>query len=36
MIKELEVWKLILIEVDHDLMIMEEGIGWPTTESCRR
>jgi hypothetical protein len=28
--------ELILIEVDHDLMIMKEGVGWPTTDTCRR
>jgi hypothetical protein len=27
--------KLILIEVDHGLMIMEEGIGWPITDTCK-
>ena len=28
--------KLILIDVDHDLMIMKEGVGWPTTDTRRR
>jgi hypothetical protein len=28
--------KLILIEVDHGPMIMKEGVGWPTTDTCRR
>ena len=28
--------KLILIDVDHDLMIMKEGVGWLTTDTCRR
>jgi hypothetical protein len=28
--------ELILIEIDHDLMILKEGVGWPTTDTCRR
>jgi hypothetical protein len=30
-------WQLILVDVDHDLMIMImiEGVGWPTTDTCR-
>ena len=28
--------KLILIDVDHGLMIMKEGEGWTTTDTCRR
>jgi hypothetical protein len=28
--------KLILIDVDHDPMIMKEGVEWPTTVTCRR
>ncbi len=35
MIMELD-QKLILIDVDHDLMIMKEGVGWPTTDTCRQ
>jgi hypothetical protein len=26
-------WKLILIDVDHGLMIMKEGVGWPRTDT---
>src|SRR5215211_1807615 len=26
--------KLILIDADHDLLIVEEGVGWPTTGTC--
>jgi hypothetical protein len=25
--------KLILIDVDQDLMIMKEGVGWPRTDT---
>ena len=28
--------KLILIDVDHVLMIMKEGVRWPTTDTCRQ
>jgi hypothetical protein len=35
MIMELD-QKLILIDVDHVLMIMKEGVGWPTTDTCRQ
>jgi hypothetical protein len=30
--------QLILIHVDHGLMIMimKEGVGWPTTDTCRQ
>ena len=28
--------KLILIDVDHGLMIMKEGAGWTTLDTCRR
>src|SRR6478672_11851691 len=27
--------KLILIDIDHDLLIMKEGVRWPTTETCK-
>jgi hypothetical protein len=27
---------LILIDIDHDLLIMKEGVGWPTTDTCKR
>jgi hypothetical protein len=29
---------LILVDVDHDvmIMIMKEGVGWPTTDTCRQ
>jgi hypothetical protein len=35
MIMELD-QKLILINVDHDLVIMKGGVGWPTTDTCRQ
>jgi len=28
--------KLILIDVDHDLLILKEGVGWTITDTCRR
>jgi hypothetical protein len=28
--------KLILIGVDHGLLIMKEGAGWTTSDTCRR
>jgi hypothetical protein len=31
----MEARKLILIDVDHDLLILKEGVGW-TTDTCRR
>jgi hypothetical protein len=27
---------LILIDVDHGLLIMKEGVGWPKTDTYRR
>jgi hypothetical protein len=28
--------KLILVDVDHELMIMKEGVGWPITDTYRQ
>jgi hypothetical protein len=28
--------KLILIDVDHEVLIMKEGVGWLTTDTCKR
>jgi len=28
--------KLILFDVDHEVLIMKEGVEWPTTNTCKR
>jgi hypothetical protein len=28
--------KLILNDVDHEMLIMKEGAEWPTTNTCKR
>ena len=27
---------LILIDIDHEILIMKEGVWWPTTDTCKR